>query len=1389
MTFYKDYFGIRPDYVPCMTFKDLNKTPGTWLGFYPHDSFVEILRELLKSLEGGSKTLWITGAYGTGKSYASLVLQKLFMDDEARVLNWLDLRMAQIPDSVRKVLLARRGVKMLVVYDVNSDGVDAKNQFLMRLQRGITKALEAGGYTIPLKGKLDEVIERIRQDGPHFFEKRDEMQAQLSHLHAGIKTSNELERRLRDENQEAGLVSDAMRVLEARRIYLDLSAEDFLAWADASLKANGLSKLVYIWDEFSAFVDRNRSELKTLEEVAEAAQQGRFYFVPVTHTDISSYVAVGSESAKKANDRFTFKRLDLPNETALKLAADAFVKNPEKETEWMQERDVLWHNVKGVAENYMVVNNAGIDATDFKDILPLHPMAAFLLKHLSVAIGANQRSMFEFLNGDEFSAFIEKGGLDVSGHQFLTVDHLWRYFVERDDLGTGQPVQEARAEYARREKDLQPDERRIFKVVLLFGLIEQIQGTGHPLLSVTVENIQRSFEGDGALQGVDAILRNLEQKHCFVIVNGRCERFRDRSDSKEIEEKKTALDGKFGDLVLKDTEVELVKQLKGVNYGGRYDIRAAGVKGFSASSIARRESFSDNGNRVLVQFILARDEQEQLRIPEKAKELAQQFKDHRMLFVTLPDASFCRDNAKAWEEFTENSARLALASDSASKKVFETQVSSAKAAWHSKVMSATKLVVYKPNVNGEPFVEEASWGQLKRDWLTGYAKQTFGAYTDNLCGFYINAFGLLSGLQSWALAGMDFDRFVANNPKSYGSQKAVVAAWQKSGITGDIAWFDANPTHPLTQLRDKCKAWQDNTVGAGNTCSIRKLYIELQRPPFGLLGVPHSAFVLGFVLKTWLSGPRKLQWTDGVTSKALDSATLAEIIEAVVKDDGANAIKSEKLICRLSKEEKEFIEQSSVIFGSSPLADGTVETALNAVGSRLEQISQRVPLWVLPEYIRAQAEPSAETMGKVIDALCAANSISSKGDTETRGNKVKEIGKILLTTPGLAEAMAKYMTSVRFDEAFQRYVDSAKPELKAAAERMGDSSHSYCKMVKNRFAATSGWLWKRGDAESVLEEVYRQTLCAERVRRLAGSSGYMSFEDALNRLRNAVLNENKVPTEFWAKKNPALQRFFDLLSRTSMSGEDVKNFEEILEQQDGVIREIFFDLAQIRQLGAMREVFGEIWPMAIAEGRELYNAFPSDSARTDEQSFKAQGRGKIEEYSRTLVSRQVAVLWSERTGSESPVEWSRKHALPAECVLAVDDAKGIVDSVANPGEVSAERLQSVRDVLEKEGAFVDMATAGEKFLKRVLPTRYQKIGFSVGELSDWLCRRLGDVPGRWLTDGGLREAVEAFVKQGYDNHARKQAAEKVNMLPDAEAKALLLKMIDQIPDVGLSVLE
>lgn len=1389
MRHYSDCFGIRPDYAPVMTPEDIDKAPETWLGFYPHESFVSILRDLLATFNGErlgrnqARTLWITGAYGTGKSHASLVLQKLFNDDEARVEKWLDLRRNQIPDAVRKALLARRREKVLVVYDVNSDGVDAKNQFLMRLQRGIAAALFRADFHVPLKGRLDVVIERVREEGAHFWAARDAMQEKLQYLNAGIKTADALEKRLRQENVSAGLASDVMKVLEARSIYLELDAESFLSWVDAALDVNKISRLVYVFDEFTSFVARNRAELKTLEQLAEASSKGRFFFIPATHLEIASYFAEGSESAKKANDRFAFKRIEMPNETALKLAADAFVEKPGMSDEWRKDRDELWSGVRTLTECYMAPNAAGIAPEDFKGILPVHPMAAFLLKHLAVAIGSNQRSMFGFLNGDEFREFSAKGGLEVAGLQFLSADHLWTYFIEREDLGTDKRLQEARTEFSRREPELQPEERRVYKTVLLFSLVEEMMGAGSPLLSVSVENIRRCFEGDGVLTDVESVLRNLESKHCFSVVNGRCERFHDRADTEKVSRKIEELKGKFHDLVLADTQTEIEKRLRGGNPGGRFDIRVGSADSLTASKISNRERFGDKGNRILVQFILARDEQEQLRIPDKAKDLARQFKDHRMLFVALPETSFCRDNAKAWEEFVENSARLADCNDNASRRIYETQLGGAKQKWHDAVRAAAKLVVVTPNENGEPVSEETTWGMLSQK-LAEYARRGFSAYTDHLSGYNVSAFGAPSSLQNWALAGIRFDAF--DKP---GAWKTVIANYEREGVRGNETWFDENPKHPLTQLRDYCKKRQDNTVGAGSTCSIRKLYIDLQRPPYGLLCVPHSAFVLGFVLKGWLDGQRKLQWTDGVQSMALDAQTLAEIIETVVKDDGAGEIKSEKLICRLSKEEKAFIEQCGTIFGYQPAPNGTIEGALQQIEGALEGISERVPLWVLPDAIRAAGDPNTEAMCEVLDKICAANSISSKGNTEERGNKVKEIGGILLGIDGLAGALHGYMTPLSFANAFQAYVDTAKPELKTVAERLGDTARAYCGDAKKRLAQTAGWLWKRGDVDTVLDEVLRQYQCAEAVRDLASASGFLTFDDAVQRLKSAVFAENKVPVEFWTRKHPALSRFFELLSRPLAGQQDAAALEEVLRQQRDSVRDLFFDGTRKSQYVAMGEIFAGEWPSVVAESRDLYNAFPGEFVALSEQAFIQQGREEIEKFRASLTSKRLLQIWKEKTGAESPGEWSRNNNLPAEFALNVEDARSAAEVVANPGVASPERLRAVLKAISLQGAFATAEDARARFLDRVLPPRYGKHGFGADELAAALCAALGSEANRWLSHPQLGAAVEAFVQASYKTHTRGKAAERVKAMSDAQAKALLLKIIDDLPDAGLRALE
>jgi hypothetical protein len=444
---------------------------------------------------------------------------------------------------------------------------------------------------------------------------------------------------------------------------------------------------------------------------------------------------------------------------------------------------------------------------------------------------------------------------------------------------------------------------------------------------------------------------------------------------------------------------------------------------------------------------------------------------------------------------------------------------------------------------------------------------------------------------------------------------------------------------------------------------------------------------------------------------------------------------------------------------------------------------------VLPDAIRAKGDPNADALCEVLDKICAANCISSKGKMDERGNKVKEIGGILLKTEGLASALHGYMTPISFADAFQSYIDVAKPELKAVAERLGDTARSYCGEAKKRLAQTAGWLWKRGDVDTVLDEVLRLYQCAEGVRDLAGASGFLTFEDAAKRLKNAVYAENKVSLEYWSRKHPALARFFELISRQLAGQQDAAALEEVLRQQRDCVREIFFDGTRKSQYGAMGEIFAGEWPSVVAESRDLYNAFPAAFVALPEQTFIQQGREEIEKFRASLTSKRLSQIWKERTGTDAPDKWSQKNALPAEFALSVEDARGVADVVTNPGSASPERLHAVLEALSPQGTFTTAEEARARFLIRVLPPRYRKLGFGADELAAALRDALGSDANRWLSDPRLGAAMEAFVHTSYQAHMRAKAAERVKAMPDAQAKALLLKIIDDLPDAGLRSLE
>lgn len=103
---YNEYIKVDPNFIPVFSRNSDRIYPDKWQSFYPHTSFKNILKDVVETLEKSNETkdrsIWMSGAYGTGKTYASFVIKHILEDSidsitpyfiqNGRRLYWHELR-------------------------------------------------------------------------------------------------------------------------------------------------------------------------------------------------------------------------------------------------------------------------------------------------------------------------------------------------------------------------------------------------------------------------------------------------------------------------------------------------------------------------------------------------------------------------------------------------------------------------------------------------------------------------------------------------------------------------------------------------------------------------------------------------------------------------------------------------------------------------------------------------------------------------------------------------------------------------------------------------------------------------------------------------------------------------------------------------------------------------------------------------------------------------------------------------------------------------------------------------------------------------------------------------------------------------------------------------
>ena len=95
---YCEYFDVDEKYFPCIDESAIN-SGAAWNDTFPHNTFIELLNLTEKMLSGTTnRSIWVHGAYGTGKSKCAYALKKILEVPEEEVrAYWDKLAIEKVP--------------------------------------------------------------------------------------------------------------------------------------------------------------------------------------------------------------------------------------------------------------------------------------------------------------------------------------------------------------------------------------------------------------------------------------------------------------------------------------------------------------------------------------------------------------------------------------------------------------------------------------------------------------------------------------------------------------------------------------------------------------------------------------------------------------------------------------------------------------------------------------------------------------------------------------------------------------------------------------------------------------------------------------------------------------------------------------------------------------------------------------------------------------------------------------------------------------------------------------------------------------------------------------------------------------------------------------------
>lgn len=1371
MNKYSEYFDIDEGYWPEINPSSIKDPSNKWEKTFPHKTFVDLLKATERMLARGTnsdkKGIWIEGAYGTGKSRVAWTLKNLLdCSDDALKAYFDEYPALQAEPDLRDKLLGHKQGKIITAYRYASGGIDSDRALIMAVYESVTKALRDAGVAYKGENTLRGGVALWLSDDANkaFFNTLIALPEYRGLGSFAGKSADDIINLLKNPNADVdALMSDIFSLADSRGITaLTTSMDDLIAWLTDIIDQNRLKAIVLVWDEFSAYFKKNRTSLDEFQKLAELSNIKPFYLMIVTHMS-GSIFSEADQTGKIVRDRFIRKEIELPDSIAFELIRHALKVKDSQRDIWDTLADDLNSRMPFSREAVRKVvwkdSSAGDDV--LKGMLPIHPLAALLLKNISSAFASNQRSMFNFIKNAEtenlqaFQWFIDTHSPDNG--DILSIDLLWNFFYEKgtDEYGTGAGrsnldfiIRTILDTYPKNESRLNSEQKRILKTVLMMQAINQKLGDSVELFLPTEQNINYAFEGTDLEQNravniiknqlvKDGILYakpmgNGKVQYAAAAVSGDQAQI-DNIKKRIVSETKTASLVSGGDLA---SALSLTAALR-----FRYDVTPVTIESFTATINRITNEPTTYKLRVVLSF--ARSDEEQNKIRELIKGAMKDDRYKDLIFVDASSTVLGGERFGQWVECTANEAywrtkdgKLADEMSRKAKSILED--------WKTDVANGSFTVYSAFAKTGEPYGSASS----ARTALSHTVIRKYPLSFDN--AKVSDTFFLASGLSSGAKYG------ITQTCGGVFQQASVVPMMQGAWQVAD--YWETAPTLPLSKLKLKV----DELIKSAFASEERRIAIG---------DIFDALMEQGFM-------PCNYRYSDGETGDKMNADKLAEIVGEYIKHKNTPIARyKEKFIAVMSKEQIAFADFAKIVFG---IPDNiSVEQIAIRIRSKLKDLGY--PIWCFKEI-------DANGLDEFIDKLAAIANSNNSGDSVAKS--AAAIGRMLLQTPTAAGNLATLLTKDNAVKAISEFLTVFE---NGDILRLAKEINAQDVLLDVRRQVGSGealWLWDQETGEDELRKLlvdYKIVAASNRINTKTSSvtACIVEWQEKVKSIR--------IPCSALITEVPGLKVFLGCLRDIGTTGELAYDkraiFRAELERNGNAFVDFF---------SAKTVVFKNIYSFHLTgfsenEVNMLYSKLPMTSFISDKSDFERIVAAEAEKIRGEQEKYKLHQLWEEKTSSRTPRDWSAKNRTPILSLVPISlhaDARRAFGAINrnNPEDVE---VKFALEFLQNKAALLadlnDKAKVDAAFIRDIIG-RFIALLPIADEVRSRLEAVVTTLPYDWYGDPVVQREVEKFAQARYNQGGSDKVLDKIEKMDADKAKEYLKRLIKENMNVGLEII-